>query len=122
MNGPPFDGIPCPMCPLEIRGLAAVAHNLCWRLKDAHLESPCIISAKFHSLKRAVRLVDEVKAITEDSPMELRRLREVAWEMDGCETINELLSFKDELQKAVDAVQILSDKHFSNKMHAHGRL
>jgi len=28
-KGPPFDGgAPCPMCPVEIRGLAATAHNL----------------------------------------------------------------------------------------------
>src|SRR5574337_342400 len=26
-NNPPFDGKPCPMCPMEIRNLQAVAHN-----------------------------------------------------------------------------------------------
>lgn len=26
-KGPPYDGKPCPMCPIEIRNLHAVAHN-----------------------------------------------------------------------------------------------
>lgn len=26
-NGPPYDGVPCPACPVEVRGLLATVHN-----------------------------------------------------------------------------------------------
>jgi hypothetical protein len=32
--GPPFDGKPCPMCPVEIRGLHGAAHNALNRFDD----------------------------------------------------------------------------------------
>lgn len=34
IQDPPFDGKPCPMCPREIRQLAAVAHNTITAWKD----------------------------------------------------------------------------------------
>jgi hypothetical protein len=32
--GPPFDGKPCPMCPVEVRGLHGAAHNALNRFDD----------------------------------------------------------------------------------------
>jgi hypothetical protein len=32
--GPPFDGKPCPMCPVEVRGLYGAAHNALDRFDD----------------------------------------------------------------------------------------
>jgi hypothetical protein len=53
---PPFDGRPCPMCPVEIRNLAAVAHNLLSQLDRG--ASLCTVQATLSSLRSAVKMVE----------------------------------------------------------------
>jgi hypothetical protein len=53
---PPFDGKPCPMCPVEIRNLAAVAHNLLSQLDRG--ASLCTVQATLSSLRSAVKMVE----------------------------------------------------------------
>lgn len=53
---PPFDGKPCPMCPVEIRNLAAVAHNLLSQLDRG--ASLCTVQATLSSLRGAVKMVE----------------------------------------------------------------
>lgn len=53
---PPFDGKPCPMCPVEIRNLAAVAHNLISQLDRK--ASECKIAETINSLRAAVKMVE----------------------------------------------------------------
>ena len=57
--GPPFDGKPCPMCPIEIRNLSATAHNAVNRWDDWRQrgESLCKLESKMEDLRRAVAVV-----------------------------------------------------------------
>jgi hypothetical protein len=56
---PPFDGQPCPMCPVELRNLAAVAHNVVvrWRAGrwSAHADG-------IDELERALKAVQAMTA------------------------------------------------------------
>lgn len=52
---PPYDGRPCPMCPMEIRNLSAVAHNLLAQLDRG--ASSCKLEETLDSLRRAVESV-----------------------------------------------------------------
>ena len=58
---PPFDGVPCPMCPSEIRNLSAVAHNLLvrWDAVNQHGggETWAQFREKLDDLRRAVEAV-----------------------------------------------------------------
>ena len=48
----PFDGKPCPMCPMEIRNLHATAHNYINAVKGG--DSPERVARKFAGLVDAV--------------------------------------------------------------------
>jgi hypothetical protein len=52
---PPFDGKPCPMCPTEIRNLAATAHNFLTVWDDVGRH--CILRERIDALRRAVAAV-----------------------------------------------------------------
>lgn len=58
-HDPPYDGKPCPMCPMEMRGLAAIAHNLvnAWDSYKESGESFCKVAAKMEDLRDAVKMV-----------------------------------------------------------------
>jgi hypothetical protein len=65
---PPFDGKPCPMCPTEVRNLAATAHNLLNRYDDVFVRGQrdaCSL-AKFHDYVRLLReAVEMVKPLSD---------------------------------------------------------
>jgi len=55
---PPYDGKPCPMCPIEIRNLHAVAHNFLnrWDAWRQHGGDFGAVVEKARDLERAVQL------------------------------------------------------------------
>ena len=60
--GPPFDGsAPCAMCPMEVRNLSAVAHNLLSRwdavLQYGSEESWAKLREKFDALREAEAMI-----------------------------------------------------------------
>ena len=55
-KGPPYDGKPCPCCPLEVRNLHAVAHNLVNAYDDPDTD-PYKIALKVRELRRAVAMM-----------------------------------------------------------------
>jgi hypothetical protein len=113
---PPFDGIACPMCPTDVRGLSAVAHNLRNRLRPGAVDSLCQIGSKVHDLRAAVEKV----TITAEAPVELQRLYEVCQKIAKCTTYAEVFALEDELREASVGVEPLSDAHFANREHSHG--
>lgn len=58
---PPFDGKPCPACPMEIRNLAAVAHNLLNRWDMVERGGDACARAKFRQKLEDLR--DAVKQV-----------------------------------------------------------
>jgi hypothetical protein len=56
MEGPPFDGKPCPFCPVEVRNLAAVAHNLLTVWDDPHRRFK--LERRIQQLRDALKLVE----------------------------------------------------------------
>lgn len=118
LQGPPYDGKPCPMCPMEVRNLAAVVHNLAWRLEDYHGESSCKIIEKFQAMKAAI----ESMFGRCDWPNELRLLYDMASAASRCETLEGLMKYKTILKSASEGVQPLSDAHFADRKHSHGDL
>lgn len=56
-NNPPYDGKPCPMCPLEIRGLAAIADNVV-KAWDQYKEDGSLykVAAKIEDLRDIVKM------------------------------------------------------------------
>ena len=117
-SGPPFDGIACPMCPIEWRGLAATAYNLCNRLNPCSVDSLCRVGSKVHDLRAAVDRV----VFAPGDPVELRKLYEACRKVSECKTWAEVFALEDELKAASLGVEPLSDAHFANPMHSHGRL
>jgi hypothetical protein len=103
---------------MEVRNLAAIVHNLAWRLDD-YLQngaSPCKVIEKFHAMKAAV---DQMFGHC-DWPKELRLLYDMASSASRCETLGALLKYKTILKSASDGVQPLSDAHFADRKHSHG--
>jgi hypothetical protein len=119
-QGPPYDDKPCPMCPMEIRNLVAVVHNLAWRLEDYQRngESSCKVVEKFQAMKAAV---DTMFGHC-DWPKELRLLYDMASSAARCETLEALLKYTTILKSASDGVQPLADAHFADRKHSHGDL
>jgi len=116
---PPYDGIPCPMCPTEIRGLAATAHNFAWRLRsyaDNRGISVCAVTSKFFDLKEAMKSVSP----RDHWPIEIRNLYDVCQKVISCTNLNELSKICTELEGACSAVEPLSNAHFNNRKHPHG--
>jgi len=60
IKNPPFDGsAPCPMCPIEIRNLRAVAHNLINRYKHGEMSKVHIYMSELKTAVEATQgLVD----------------------------------------------------------------
>jgi hypothetical protein len=54
MEGPPFDGKPCPCCPMEIRNLGAVAHNTLTVWDDVHRRDK--LPQRMEELRAALQL------------------------------------------------------------------
>lgn len=106
------DNKPCPMCPMEIRNLCAVVHNLAWRLTPGSA-SVCKVVSKFHDMKAAVERVQ----IAEDTPPEIRKLYEAAKAASECKTLLDLYKHEAALTAASLGVEALSDAHFANEAH-----
>lgn len=110
---------PCPMCPMEIRNLSAVVHNLIWRLEPGSGVSYCKLLGKFYDMKRAV---EHCPSPAEDAPEPIKLLYSVAREAAESKTIEDLRKFLPRLKEASTAVEVLSDAHFADRSHSHGSI
>jgi hypothetical protein len=117
-QAPPFDGKPCPVCPIEVRNLTAVVHNLAWRLLAYHGGCASTIIEKFHLMQSAVSDC----RLPEDAPTELRQLWLAAEAASKATRVVDLLPHGTALKAATDAVQPLVDSHFADRQHSHGQL
>ena len=61
---PPFDGKPCPACPMEIRNLMAVVHNYINTVEGKSYEG-----TYFDDLKRALALAKPISDAHFANPM-----------------------------------------------------
>jgi hypothetical protein len=114
---PPFDGKPCPMCPMEVRNMSAVVHNLALRLNDYsnYPESTCKIIRDFNNLQRAIDSVE----LPANAPEALKALHSAATDACKSETVADLLRHKEKLKSASLAVRPLSGAHFADRRHAY---
>lgn len=124
MNSPPFDGKPCPMCPAEIRGAAALLHNCLvrWPASEAMVKlndlrrcgnpNPSVSDnpAVIEMLSVATLLRDAVHDMTDDG-------QTIRWTPLSIERVSELIP---RAEAAMCSLEPLSDEHFRDSRHSRG--
>lgn len=108
-KGPPFDGKPCPMCPMDVRNVSAVVHNFLWRWPDHDWQ------------RKAYQIVQSRPAdVQSDDPAVQRLLKAAAALVSAIEAQADIAPLIPELRAAHAAAEKLSDAHFSDPEHSHG--
>ena len=107
----PFDGsAPCPACPHEVRDLSACVHNFC--VSGAY-------NGRFVDMLASGMRFDKWATGREDiHPAIVDMAAAVRVLMDGNVTNDRV----EALRAASAGVRVLSDAHFADPMHSHGRL
>lgn len=107
---PPFDGKPCPVCPLEVRNLSAIAHNLVLRLRGRSTSSDTGVE----DLDRAVKMV----AVNEQTHQAIVELRDAGQRFVSSVGGKRGFPVVD-LDTARLAMQPLVEAHFADPKHCY---
>lgn len=117
-NDPPFDGQPCPMCPLGVRAFAAVASNLIGAAGRPDYER---FTRKWPEWRDEVRRWSNEPF---DHP-DIEALRVVVLKAvndaisDAALTVRGAMAIIHKVAPLLEPVQALSDAHFADRRHSH---
>lgn len=130
---PPFDGLPCPVCPGSVRNLTATVHNFLWRWESGGFGA-YKARDKLDSMRSAV--ASTAVLITDETHGAIRTLHEEAaefvkwWDrtLDGPNeesrafAVTATREHGAALRKAMNEAQTLVDAHFADRLHSHGEV
>jgi hypothetical protein len=96
----------CPMCPVDIRNLSAVSHNLLMRIKRNDFSAS--LSRKFEDLKSAILTIND------HTHPDVQNFISVMVKVSKCKRRSDLYNFEEEIDKAHSPIRKLCEFHFKN--------